>query len=177
MDGIFPPIWRLLFVPERFTLHQLHRLLQIIFSRLDYHLYEFQVGRRRFEAPDPEATGEDSTKVKLAKLEFKAGSRFSYLYDFGDGWKHDIRVEEVLPMPPDNGWDWSPKLVDGARAAPPEDAGGLPGYERLLQVIRNPSDPDYEELRAWVGPTYDPEKFDAWALDHALTLTVAWGAV
>ena len=177
MVGIAPPIWRLLLVPERFTLHQLHRLLQIVFSRLDYHLYEFRIGGRRFEAPDPEATGEPSTKAKLAALEFKPGSRFIYLYDFGDGWEHDIVVEDVLPMPPENGWDWSPKLLDGDRAAPPEDTGGLPGYEALLQALRNPDHPDHEEMRAWAGPTYDPEKFDVWALDHALTLTVAWGAV
>ena len=60
MAEITPPIWRLVRVPDRFTLHQLHRVLQVVFSRLDYHLYAFEIGSRRFEAPDEESEAEDA---------------------------------------------------------------------------------------------------------------------
>ena len=103
MREITPPIWRLLRVPDDFTLHQLHRVLQIAFSRLDYHLYAFELRSRRFEAPDSESEAEDATRMRLSDLDLTPGSQFAYLYDFGDGWEHDIAVEAVLPMPPEIG--------------------------------------------------------------------------
>jgi hypothetical protein len=177
MAEITPPIWRLIRVPDQFTLHQLHRILQIVFSRLDYHLYAFRVGSRRFEAPDPESEAEDATRIMLSELALGPGAAFSYLYDFGDGWEHHIVVEALLPMPSENGPDWSPRLLDGARAAPPEDAGGTPGYELVVAALRNSRHPQHKDIRNWVGTAYDPNKFDAWSLDHALALAVAWGAV
>lgn len=179
MRRIEPHIWRLLRVPDAFTLHQLHRVLQIAFSRLDYHLYAFEVGKRRFESPDPEAEyeTEDSTAIRLRDLKLSAGSEFTYVYDFGDDWEHDIRVEKVLGMPAERGPDWSPRLLDGARAAPPEDAGGPHGYATMLEALRDPEHPEHDEYRQWLPRSYDPERFDAWSLDHALALVVAWGAI
>ena len=92
MAAITPPIWRLIRVPDRFTLHQLHLVLQIVFSHLDYHLYEFQLGSHRFEAPDPESEAEDATAIKLCDLALSPRSQFTYVYDFGDGWRHSIAV-------------------------------------------------------------------------------------
>ena len=177
MREITPPIWRLLRVPDGFTLHQLHRVLQIAFSRLDYHLYAFELGSRPFEAPDSESDAEDATRMSLSELDLTPGAQFAYLYDFGDGWEHDIAVEAVLSMPSENGPDWSPRLLDGRRAAPPEDAGGPPGYQRIVAALSDPGYPEHEDVRSWAGATYDPEKFDAWAIDHALALAVAWGAI
>jgi hypothetical protein len=177
MAEITPPIWRLIRVPDRFTLHQLHRVLQIAFSRLDYHLYAFEIGSDRFEAPDPESEAEDAAATRLRDLALSPGSQFTYLYDFGDGWEHNIAVEALLPMPSENGPDWSPRLLDGERAAPPEDAGGTPGFMEVMEALSDQSHPRHKEVRDWAGTTYDPNKFDAWAVDHALALAVAWGAV
>lgn len=181
MQEIEPPIWRSIRIPDSFSLHRLHRVLQIVFCRLDYHIYEFQVGERRFQAPDAEAEEEceDATVVTLADLGLKAGDKFVYIYDFGDWWAHDVVVEKLLPMPDPRGPDWSPRLLDGRRAPPPEDAGGPSGYEKLVEAIRNPDpdDPEHEEFRAWLDRRYDPERFDAWAVDQALSLAVGWGAI
>jgi hypothetical protein len=177
MAEIDPPIWRLIRVLDQFTLHQFHRVLQIIFSHLDYHLYAFELGSRHFEAPDPESEAEDATAIRLCDLALSTGSQFTYLYDFGDGWEHDIVVEAELPMPSENGPDWSPRLLNGERAAPPEDAGGPPGFMEVMEALNDQSHPRHEEIRNWVGRTYDPDIFDVWAVDHALTLAVAWGAV
>ena len=80
-------------------------------------------------------------------------------------------------MPSENGRDWWPRLLDGERAAPPDDSGGVPGFMEVLEALKDRSHPRHQEIRNWVGSTYDPGKFDAWAIDHALTLAVAWGAV
>lgn len=179
LRDIEPPVWRLVHVPEAFTLHQLHRVLQIAFSWLDYHLYEFRIGHRRFEAPDPEADDEveDSMSVRLADIDLRAGAKITYLYDFGDGWTHDIVVERVIAKPLEGPQAGLPRLLDGARAAPPEDAGGPHGHERLLEALADASHPEHEDMRAWVGEQYDPGRFDPWSLDRALALAAGWGAI
>jgi hypothetical protein len=137
------------------------------------------VGERRFEAPDTEPAheSEDATVTPLRDLKLSAGSRFTYVYDFGDDWEHDVVVERILPMPAETGPDRSPRLIGGERAAPPEDAGGPHGYGAMLEGLRDPEHPEHQEYRQWVGSGYDPERFDAWSLDHALALVVAWGAI
>jgi hypothetical protein len=77
LADIEPPIWRRVRVPDTYTLHQLHRVIQLLFGWLDYHLYEFRIGERRFEEPDEEAEGEDSTAVRLRDLALSTGARFT----------------------------------------------------------------------------------------------------
>ncbi len=137
------------------------------------------VGGRVFQEPDPESEveSEDSTRVTLADLDLTVGSMLTYEYDFGDGWEHDIVVERLVPMPQPNSPAWTPRVMDGARAAPPEDSGGAHGFEQLVAALSDPDHPEHEECRQWVGPHYDPSRCDVWALDHALSLAVGWGAI
>ena len=90
---IEPPIWRSILVRADTTLHELHRVIQMLFQWYDYHLYRFDIGERGFEAPDEEAEGEDSTRAKLGQLGFRAGDTFEYTYDFGDDWSDPSRGE------------------------------------------------------------------------------------
>jgi hypothetical protein len=179
MREIQPPIWRRIRVPEDFSLNQLHRVLQIVFSRLDYHLYSFDVGERIFSFPDllSDIEFEDATAAKLADLALGKGDVFKYTYDFGDDWEHDLIVEGFLPMPRPHVFDWTPRLLGGERAAPPEDAGGSHGYELMLEALNNPGHEEHESYRNWAGPLYDPERFDPWAIDAALTLAVKWSDI
>lgn len=82
---------------------------------------------------------------------------FQYEYDFGDGREHEIVVEKVLPA---TAGAVAPCCLTGARACPPEDCGGPPGYEELLMAIRDPSHERHDELLEWLGGRFDPEKFD-----------------
>ena len=119
-----PAIWRRLAVPSSFTLEQLHKTLQFVFGWLNYHLYEFEVGDRRFDSPHNDlGEGEGASTTRLLSLAPHVGDRWTYRYDFGDDWVHDIVIEEILPpvSAPDERW---PRLLDGARAGPPEDCGG-----------------------------------------------------
>lgn len=177
ISDITPAIWRVVRVPEEYTLHQLHHVLQFVFGWLDYHLYEFRVADRLFEGPHPDSQGPTTVDVTLAELKLKSKDRFQYLYDFGDDWLHVLEVVGFLPMPDASEMDWSPRLIDGARNGPPEDAGGPPGYERVIAAFRDPSDPEHATYTAWLGDGYDPERFDLRALDRALALAAGWGAI
>lgn len=74
---IEPPIWRYVRVPDAYTLHQLHRVIQFMFGWLNYHLYTFEVGDRRFEEPLDQAEYEDSTAIHLRDLALGTGARFT----------------------------------------------------------------------------------------------------
>lgn len=88
------------------------------------------------------------------------GSKFDYVYDFGDDWRHRIVVEKVL-APDDGAAVTVPACVDGRRACPPEDCGGTWGYEELLAILADPSHPECEATRLWAGHEFDPAAFDA----------------
>jgi hypothetical protein len=169
-----PAVWRRVLVHSDITLHGLHRIIQLIMEWYDYHLYEFTVGGKRYEAPDPEAEGLDATRVTLGDLALKKGDRFTYLYDFGDDWLHEMVVEARHRPSRDA---WLPWLLAGERAGPPEDCGGVHGFEEFLEAIRDPEHPEHEAMRAWAGKDYDPAAFDVRAVRHALVLADAWGAL
>jgi Plasmid pRiA4b ORF-3-like protein len=173
-----PPIWRYVRVPDEYTLDQLHRVIQLLFGWLDYHLYRFRVGERRFEAPGPEAEGEDSTAVRLRDLALEAGARFTYTYDFGDDWRHEIVVEDAYPvtLPEEDGGLPRLALLGGERAGPHEDSGGPPGYQRMVDALRDPEHPQHQDYRRWAS-WYDPDRFDRWMAANNLTLAAAWGAI
>ena len=175
LDEIEPLIWRRVLVRRDTTLHELHRTIQILFNWYDYHLYQFEVAGRRFEAPDEESEAEDATKAKLSKLISGPGDLIRYTYDFGDDWVHVIDIEETA-VPVDE--DWIPWLLAGARSGPPEDCGGPHGYGELVAALRRPLEDLEDEERAtveWVGPDFDPEEFNLLQARHALLLSSAWG--
>lgn len=177
LDGIDPPIWREAIFPRNFTLHELHRSIQVLFDWYDYHLYEFDIDGRRFELPDEESEGEDSTKARLSKLVTGPGQVFQYTYDFGDHWLHMIEVLDVS-VRADSGW--IPHLVDGARRGPIEDSGGVSGYQRLIEAVRTPLedlDDEDQDFVVWAGKDFDPDDFSLSQTRHALLLSAAWGSL
>ncbi len=127
------------------------------------HLYEFEIHGQRFtdletwEPFDDEDDPGDTELVRLRDLHLKEGANFTYLYDFGDSWLHDVLIEERFPVPKDQKL---PCCIAGARACPPEDCGGAPGYFELLKALHDPRHPEHESYRVWVGGVFDPEKFD-----------------
>ncbi len=155
-------VWRRIAIPAAGSFAGLHDAIQEAFGWENSHLYEFrQDGERVAASPYHESfDGEpmpEAESVKLSRNLKKLEDRCEYEYDFGDAWVHDIEVEEISALPMDN-----PRLLDGEGAAPPEDCGGIPGYERILEVLRTGKDPwgeDPEELITWVGD-WRPDSFD-----------------
>jgi hypothetical protein len=157
-----PPIWRRLLVPSSLTLEQLHDALQVAMGWTDSHMHEFNAGKRRFGRPDPEEQFmdmdpiEDECAACLCDVLKKAGAKMIYLYDFGDGWEHEVVLEKRLPAEPDADY---PICVDGQLACPPDDCGGIPGFYRLVEILANPKHKEHREMREWIGDDYNPEAF------------------
>lgn len=173
---IEPPIWRVVRVPDTYSLHQLHRVIQLVFGWLDYHLCMFNVGGRRFAEPLEDAEDEDSTAMRVRDLALGTDARFTCTYDFGDDWVHEIVVRGVYIAAPMDGEPALPVLFDGERAGPPEDCGGPSGYADMLQALGDPHHPEHGDYRLWAGD-YDPERFDVRTARNTLTLAAAWGAL
>ncbi|MFQ5973697.1 MAG: plasmid pRiA4b ORF-3 family protein [Alphaproteobacteria bacterium] len=170
IENIRPPVWRRLQVPGDITLGSLHDVLQTAFGWTDSHLHQFVIGDTYFAVPDPEDAGwgpraRDERRARLTDVIRRGAKRFVYEYDFGDGWEHEIIVEEILA--PETGTAY-PRCLVGRRACPPEDCGGPWGYAELLETIRNPQHPDHVEMRDWVGEEFDPEHFDLDAVNAQL---------
>lgn len=172
LDGISPPIWRRLQVDASLTLEKLHEVIQAAFGWTNSHLHVFSIGDERVGVPsEPEdiATGlvtRSGRIVRLADVIDLGFTRFTYEYDFGDSWMHTIEVEEVRPER-DEEDEWA-RCLDGARACPPEDCGGVDGYAELLEILFNPRHAGFEETRRWVG-RFEPERFDVRAATAAIS--------
>jgi hypothetical protein len=161
LDNIRPPVWRRVLVPDKCTLLDLHDIIQDVFGWYDYHLHEFTIHGESYGDPANDEFDEfaiqDESKFKLQKLDFKEGSRFTYEYDFGDGWDHTLVVEKIFP--PERGMKL-PICIKGKRECPPEDVGGPWGYEGFLEAIRDPQNEEHESYIEWIGREFDPEAFD-----------------
>jgi len=163
---IRPPIWRRIQISGDTNLQLFHRILQAVMGWDGGHLHEFDV----FGDPygDPAfIQGEvaDERKATLGQLITGEKEKFHYLYDFGDGWEHEILVEKILPL--EKGTSY-PVCLTGKRACPPEDCGGAPGYDNLLEILKDPSHPEREDMLDWLPGDFDPEKFDVETVNRRL---------
>ncbi|MFN0151095.1 MAG: plasmid pRiA4b ORF-3 family protein [bacterium] len=168
LQDIAPPIWRRFQVRGDITLYRLHGVLQTIMGWENAHLYDFTIGKTRF-GPHEGEFGRDVKDDARTKLNSVAGvpvKSFTYNYDFGDRWEHEVVVEEILP--PDNDLV-TPVCLAGERACPPEDCGGTHGYEELLETIARRTGGARSAGRAGRGATpFDPEAFDLEAINTRL---------
>jgi hypothetical protein len=153
-----PAIWRRIQVPDTILLPHLHGVLQLTMGWTNSHLHSFRVGKRIFAEPslDDSFPVIDYRSIRLNQIAPAVGDCLVYLYDFGDSWEHDIVVEKILPA--EKG---TPHLrcLEGQRACPPEDVGGVWGYADFVKAIRNPGHPEHAEMLAWVGGSFDPDEF------------------
>jgi hypothetical protein len=156
--GIEPEIWRRVIVPSSIKLSRLHHVLQEVMGWTNSHLHRFSFGSTEYSDVDFEldVEHEDESQVKLVDLVPQPPSALMYEYDFGDSWDHVVIIEDYwigreIEMP---------VCLGGARACPPEDVGGKPGYEEFLRALRDPTDEEHEDMLRWVGGGFDPEAFN-----------------
>ena len=145
-------------VPTVSTLAEVHQLLQAGMGWTDSHLHQFDTGAARYGAPGQDGGGTDEVDETAVPLSTLPAS-FTYLYDLGDSWEHEVRV--LGPGGDRVG------CVHAERACPPEDCGGAPGYERLCATLRDPTHPEHEEMLVWSTryPSGDPVPFDPARVD------------
>ena len=162
--GSQPPIWRRIQVQDC-TLDKLHEHIQTAMGWTNSHLHEFEIKGERYGDLELLDDGfedfecEDSTTTMLSEILPKTGKRFAfkYEYDFGDSWEHEILFEGSPAFDPKAKY---PLCLEGERACPLEDCGGVWGYGDLLEAIRNPKHEEHESVLEWIGGRFDPEVFD-----------------
>ena len=169
LPGSSPLIWRRIEVPSQITLPQLHLTLQIAMGWENYHLHEFRIADRVYGQPDPEDNhfGRavlDERRVMLGNLPATVGSSFAYIYDFGDDWHHDILIESISLAVPRKRY---PVCVAGARSGPPEDVGGIFGYQHYLEALFNPRHEEHQAMLNWRG-RFDPDYFPVTSVNKSL---------
>lgn len=159
LSGSRPPIWRRLSVSGEITLDRLHAILQILLGWKDRHLHLFASGRTVYRLPVPDLgfPSHDERRVTLAEVLPHEKERLRYEYDFRDGWELVLAVEKILPPGTETA---GPLCLDGKRSGPPEESGGIVGYERLLAGRQKPSRRGSAESSDRLEEGFDPEAFD-----------------
>lgn len=164
---IEPPIWRRVQVPGDITLSKLHRVLQIAMGWTNSHLHKFTIGGVDYAEPDPDGLLEfrSDRRARLSEVA-RPGETFEYEYDFGDGWEHEVILEQMIQPEPGAVY---PLCLAGERACPPEDCGGVSGYGEFLEAIMDPVHPEHAHMLSWAGGNFDPEALDLQDVNRRLT--------
>ncbi|MGI8604437.1 MAG: plasmid pRiA4b ORF-3 family protein [Verrucomicrobiales bacterium] len=169
-----PPIWRRIVVRGDMTLDRLHTVIQTAMGWTNSHLHQFIAGGRNaatyFGEPDPDFADMGSemlneTRYTVANLAPAARRKFTYEYDFGESWEHEVVVEKILA--PDPAFK-HPGCLAGANASPPEDCGGIPGCYNLIEIMADPKHPEHREMKEWLGRGFDSMKFNLPEVNTAL---------
>lgn len=179
LSKIEPEIWRRFVVPASITLDRLHDVIQIVMGWTDSHLHEFTVGKKRYtENPRLEDDGAEENRYRLEDLIKRKGGTFQYLYDFGDYWVHEIIIEENVYFDPNLG---DPLVcLEGERACPPEDVGGIPGYYEFCKAVSDPDHFEHQELTDWFSrlegydKVFKSEKYNMGKVNYELMKYLRW---
>lgn len=158
-----PLIWRRIQIPGTCTLADLHDVIQKSMGWSDSHIHQFIVGKISYEPTiktnAPRVSKRfDENKYQLHTLEEGMKFLFSYIYDAGEGWEHEIHLEEIIPASAPLA---TPLVLAGERACPPEEVGDIHEYHQLIRAYEDPSHQDYHTLYEITGrPDFDPGEFD-----------------
>ena len=172
IQDIAPPVWRRLLVPEDFTFNRFHNVIQAAFGWENRHVYEFSpsgwgssptIGSQ-FEKYFGDGAEKDSATLNLNGIFRKEGQTFTYIYDFGNEWIHEIILEKITDEKLEKA-----SCTDGNGACPPEDCGGALDYMDFLEIIHDPEHPQYEDMMEWV----EMKKGQTWEKVHAFDLEAA----
>jgi hypothetical protein len=171
-DVTKPPVWRRLHVPADLSLDQFHEVIQTAMGWHNCHLHVFADGRHEYGLPDPELGHQDERKAHLSQLLTSVGDKIGYNYDFGDDWLHDITLEKILPAA---SGVTSAVCTAGKGACPPEDCGGVWGYENLKATLADPDAEEHDDMLEWLGlasgDDFDPREFSVEGANRGLGRT------
>jgi hypothetical protein len=165
LDGLRPPIWRRIEIAGDTKLPAVSRALLTCMGWEDYHLHAFRCRDAVYGPRDPDFNDGmiNEARVALAQIAPNVKDRFIFDYDFGDGWEHKVVVEAIGVASLE-----TPRCTAGARACPPEDCGGVPGYIELVRILGDPAHDEYAAVRRWAGPDFTPDHFDIATVNERL---------
>ena len=168
LDSAKPPIWRRLLVADSIKLSTFHITVQIAMGWTNSHLHQFIAENEYYGAPDPEfsfAPMHDGSKFRLNQILKEEKDIIFYEYDFGDSWRHAIKLEKILPF---DRKALLPCCIKAKGACPPEDIGGIWGYYEFLEAINDPDHLEHESYIDWIGEDFDPNVYDKEATNALL---------
>ncbi|MDO9508678.1 MAG: plasmid pRiA4b ORF-3 family protein [Thermovirgaceae bacterium] len=175
LDGITPKIWRRFVVPSIITLDRLHDVIQIVMGWTDSHMHEFMIKGNRYtdllESEETEKCQEEGL-FRLESLIDKHGADFTYTYDFGDEWVHKLKIEKTN-LADDEEWG-NLFCIEGWGSCPPEDVGGIPGFEEFCEAISDKKHPEHETLTAWYGEDFLRDFFSNDEANLGLLFFLRW---
>ena len=168
LQGLSPAIWREIDVPSSYSFWDLHVALQDAMGWLDCHLHAFRPQEPRADEMleigipiddfiDGDMEYIPGWEIPVLSIMSEPGQTLCYEYDFGDSWNHVVLLKEIVPR--ERGGKY-PRCTVRERACPPEDCGGIWGYQELLEAVKIPTHEQHEEMIEWVGEDFDSEKFD-----------------
>ena len=158
LNGTKPKIWRRLLIDSKVLLVDVHRIIQTSMGWTNSHLHFFSDGFQEYSPREFEVEfALDSRVVRLDKILKHEGLKITYEYDFGDGWEHDIILEEIVKA---DSKLQIPQCIAGKRNCPPEDCGGIWGYSDMLKILKQPNHEEYKSYLEWLGGEFDPDYFD-----------------
>jgi Plasmid pRiA4b ORF-3-like protein len=173
LDDVKPTVLRRIEVPFDIRLDRLHLTLQAAIGWTNSHLYEIRAGDVGWGMTDPD-WGDGPLDARKARLvdALEDAKTLRYLYDFGDGWEHTIKIERLTDAEPGLIY---PRLIEATGRCPPEDVGGPWGYPEFLDAIRDPKHQRHAEFSEWIGDDFDPNLVDIDGLANEVTaLAKTW---
>lgn len=170
LTGSEPEIWRSFKVNSNTTFADLHLIIQTVMGWENDHLYEFRnkeftIGIEPDDAFFADANLIKADTIKIIDALLRKRSNIMYTYDFGDSWEHQVVVEEIIK----DETPLYPICVSGAMKCPPEDCGGIWGYENMLEIIKNEKHPEHGSMLEWLGGSFDPEYFSVDKVNKVLS--------
>lgn len=162
LKGSKPKIWRRILIPSNLYLADFHDVIQITMGWENSHMHHFVKEKifysAKMEKDDWDMKSNiDYKEIILSDLLTKKHDKIIYEYDFGDGWEHEIILEEIVSPIPDMKY---PVCLDGKMSCPPEDSGGILRYNEMLNILKNPEHKFYENYRDWLSEDFDPHFFN-----------------
>jgi len=162
---IKPSVYRTIQISADATFFDLHVSIQFAFDWENSHLHSFMVNDKEIGNLEMDEFGEmdilDQSEIQLKEFLVFEKQKCIYIYDFGDNWEHEITLMKFIE--PNS--SYYPKCVRGARNRPPEDCGGVWGFEQFKEIMGSRKHPEFKEMKAWYGGMFDEEYFDKSAVN------------
>ena len=167
-------IWRGIICPSNIRLSYLSEFLVRTMGWIGYHEHQFtdKDGAEYLSTSAKEDCDEDFAPGEIKYCDFNdwtlgdllktKGDKLTWTYDLGDDFTHTLTLREIHRYMRKNGLPPDPEycITGGENSCPPDDVGGIYGYEHMLEVLQNPDDEEYQEYKDWLPEGFDPKRFN-----------------